>query len=68
MDANKIIGALGGTSKVSELCEVTTGAVSQWRTNGIPRTQLKFLRAAKPKIFKQLELEARAENQTPSGS
>lgn len=51
MDANEIIDALGGTSKVAELCEVTTGAVSQWRTDGIPHARLMFLKLARPDVF-----------------
>jgi hypothetical protein len=51
MDANEIIDALGGTSKVAELCEVTTGAVSQWRTDGIPNARLMFLKLARPDVF-----------------
>ena len=48
---DEIIDALGGTSKVAELCDVTDSAVSQWRVNGIPKYQLRFLRVAKPDIF-----------------
>lgn len=57
MDPNKIIDRLGGTGKVAEICERTPGAVSQWRkrVGGIPRHHLRFLRAIKPKIFKELE-------------
>lgn len=51
MDANKIIDSLGGTSAVAELCEVTTGAVSQWRDDGIPRARLMFLKAVRPDVF-----------------
>jgi len=57
MDANKIIDALGGTGAVAELCDVSSGAVSQWRTDGIPRARLMYLRLAKPKIFKALDAE-----------
>ena len=49
--ANEIIDAIGGTAKVAKLCDVTPGAVSQWRENGIPKMTLKFLRLAKPKAF-----------------
>ncbi|CAM4336759.1 hypothetical protein GCM10027287_30820 [Bordetella muralis] len=50
-----LIDALGGTSEVARLCDLTTGAVSQWRNNGIPRAWKKFLRLAKPRIFKAWE-------------
>lgn len=47
-----LIDAYGGTSKVASLCGLTTGAVSQWRTNGIPKAWKEVLRLAKPKVFK----------------
>jgi len=31
LEANRIIDAMGGTSKVAELFSITTGGVSQWR-------------------------------------
>ena len=42
---NTILELLGGTKKVSELCGTSEPAVSQWRKNGIPRSQLVFLAA-----------------------
>lgn len=51
MDDKDIIKRLGGTTKVAELCEVTKQAVSQWKTNGIPKTQRKYLRAVRPEAF-----------------
>jgi len=50
-----LIDALGGTSEVARLCDLTTGAVSQWRTNGIPRAWKKYLQLAKPSIFEAWE-------------
>jgi predicted transcriptional regulator len=50
-EALEVIGKLGGNAKTAELCEVTPSAVSQWVHNGIPRTQLKFIRLARPEIF-----------------
>lgn len=52
MTDTEIIDALGGTSKVSEMCEVTTGAVSQWRDDGIPKARLMYLRLLRPDVFK----------------
>ncbi len=52
--AVKIIDALDGTAEVSRLCDISMPAVSQWRINGIPKAQLKFLKLAKPKVFKKL--------------
>jgi hypothetical protein len=54
---DKVIDALGGTSVVAGLCDVSDPAVSQWRRNGIPRSQLKFLRLAKPAVFAELQAE-----------
>lgn len=51
MDANTIIDRLGGTTRTAELVELTTGAVSQWRKNGIPKYWEKFFRAARPEVF-----------------
>jgi hypothetical protein len=56
MDATEnpteIIQRLGGPTKTAELCEVTTQAVCQWRENGIPKARLKFLKLARPDVFK----------------
>lgn len=61
MNDSDIIDKLGGTSKVAELCEVTTGAVSQWREDGIPRARVLFLKAIRPDVFDEPEpLEAAA--------
>ena len=52
--ANMVIDYLGGTSAVADMCELTTGAVSQWRTSktGIPRPWMKFFLATNPIIEK----------------
>jgi len=49
--ANRVIDDLGGTAKTAEICEITPGAVSQWRLNGIPKAQLKYIQAARPELF-----------------
>jgi hypothetical protein len=51
MDANRVIDLLGGTYAAAKFFEVTPGAVSQWRSSGIPRARLMFLRAARPDVF-----------------
>lgn len=56
MDANKIIDALGGTVEVSRLCEVTDGAVSQWRTAGIPKPRLMYLKLLRPDVFAAVDV------------
>ena len=52
MDDSKIIDDLGGTTKVAALCEISTAAISQWRTKGIPKGRLKYLKLARPDVFK----------------
>jgi hypothetical protein len=47
----EIIDRLGGTTKTAALCEVSAQAVSQWRLNGIPKPQRKFLKAVRPDAF-----------------
>jgi hypothetical protein len=49
---NEIIDALGGSSAVADLCEVTVGAVSQWKTDGIPKARLMYLKVIRPDIFR----------------
>lgn len=51
MDNNKIIDDLGGTNAVAEICNVTKGAVSQWRKEGIPDSRLMYLKLLRPEIF-----------------
>lgn len=41
---SRVIDSLGGTTKVSKLCEVTTAAVAQWRQQGMPKARFMFLR------------------------
>jgi hypothetical protein len=61
-DAEEVIEAFGGPTKTALLCEISKSAVSQWKTNGIPKAQLKFLRASHPEVFEQLSAHQ------PSGS
>ena len=51
MDANKIIDSFGGTRAVAQIFEITDGAVSQWRTNGIPKASLMVLELLRPDLF-----------------
>ncbi|MFM0439260.1 hypothetical protein PQQ84_22565 [Paraburkholderia strydomiana] len=53
--ANAVIDRLGGTNAVAELCECRPPSVSQWRTEGIPKYRLQFLRLARPDVFEGLE-------------
>jgi hypothetical protein len=50
-EACRVIDALGGTNEVARLCEVTPQAVSQWRTDGLPRARTQFLRLLRPEVF-----------------
>ncbi|MFZ6755777.1 Cro/CI family transcriptional regulator [Undibacterium sp. Ji50W] len=50
MDATKLIELLGGTTKVAEICDVTPGAVSQWKTNGVPKPWVWFFESKYPDI------------------
>jgi hypothetical protein len=52
---NIIIDRLGGTSETARLCEVKPPSVSEWRRNGIPKAQLKFLKAVRPDVFADLQ-------------
>lgn len=54
MDANKIIDELGGTGVVAELCDVKPPSVSEWRSAGIPKARLMFLKVIRPEVFKKL--------------
>jgi hypothetical protein len=51
MDANKIIDDLGGTNEVARLCDIKPASVSEWRTNGIPKARLMYLRLLRPDVF-----------------
>lgn len=45
-----IIEALGGTHAVARACQVSPGAVSQWKINGIPKGHLVILAARLEKV------------------
>ncbi len=51
MDDSNLIDKLGGTAEVAKLCEVSPAAVSQWRTDGIPRARRMFLKVIRPEAF-----------------
>lgn len=60
MDANTIIDAMGGTNEVARLCDLTPGAVSQWRDNGIPKPWLKFFEVVRPDVFRPVRASKRS--------
>jgi len=51
MSSSEIIDSLGGTSAVADLFGLTTGAISQWRVNGIPDARLMYLKLLRPDLF-----------------
>lgn len=51
MNSNLAIDLLGGTHEAAKFFEVTPGAISQWRKDGIPRARLMYLRAMRPDIY-----------------
>lgn len=55
---SQLIDALGGTGAVSKLFNLTTGAVSQWRVNGIPDSRLMYLRLLRPDLFEPAKAPA----------
>jgi hypothetical protein len=48
---NEIIDALGGTTAVARLCEISVASVSQWRIYGIPQARMLYLRVIRPDVF-----------------
>lgn len=52
-EASRIIDALDGTSKVAEIFDITTGAVSQWRDDGIPKARLQYIQLLRPDLFEK---------------
>jgi hypothetical protein len=51
----ELIEALGGTSQVAFLCDIKSPSVSEWKRNGIPKSQRNYLRLAKPEIVGEYE-------------
>lgn len=60
--ANTIIDRLGGTSETARLCDVKPPSVSEWRKSGIPKTQEKYLRLARPDVFEGIDVDAPTEH------
>lgn len=53
IEANRIIDAMDGTSSVAEIFSITTGAVSQWRDDGIPDARMFSIKLMRPDLFKK---------------
>ena len=52
-DPNYIIDQLGGTLAVANLFGITTGGVSQWRTDGIPDARMFSIKLIRPDLFEK---------------
>lgn len=56
-DADRIIDELGGTVAVAELCNISSGAVSQWRDAGIPEPRMQFFRVLRKDLAKKWPMQ-----------
>lgn len=54
INANTVIDSLGGTGATARLCNISPGAVSQWRHDGIPAARLMYLKLARPDVFEKV--------------
>lgn len=70
MDTNQIIDELGGTVAVANMCGLTSGAVSQWRTSetGIPKPWMKFFQAIRPDVFAAIRKKSAANDSGPAAA
>ncbi len=53
--ACEVIDRLGGTTAVAKICECKAPSVHDWRTYGIPKARLMFLKLLHPEAFVGLE-------------
>lgn len=60
-----LIDELGGTVQVARLCQVSSQAVSKWRSNGIPPARLMYLRLACKEAFDTKEARQRVIVESP---
>lgn len=51
MNDSTIIDKLGGTGEVAQMCGISAQAVSQWRTDGIPKARRMYLELLRPDVF-----------------
>lgn len=64
IDPNVVIDRLGGTTQVAKICDIQPPSVHEWRSRGIPKARLQYLRLAYPEAFEPLE----AQSETPVAS
>lgn len=50
---SEIIDRLGGTTAVARMFEIEPPSVSEWRTEGIPKARLMYLKLAHPEVFSE---------------
>lgn len=48
--AKRVIQALGETAAVARICRIDMAAVSQWKTNGVPKYRMDFFEAKFPDL------------------
>lgn len=61
--ANIVIDRLGGTTAVAKICDCKPPSVAEWRTNGIPKARLQFLKVVHPEAFADIATPQPAEVQ-----
>lgn len=50
-DGDRIIDALGGTTRCARLFDIKPASVSEWRRCGIPKARLHSIRLMRPDLF-----------------
>lgn len=48
---NRIIDALGGTTRCARIFDIKPASVSEWRKRGIPKARLHSIRLMRPDLF-----------------
>lgn len=51
INSKEIINALGGTSKVAKIFNITMPSVTGWKSKGIPLARLMYLEVKYPHLF-----------------
>lgn len=51
-----LLDKIGSSTELAHEFGVTVGAISQWRTDGIPKARLMYLELKYKKAFKDVEL------------
>lgn len=51
LSADEIIDALGGTSETARIFDIKPPSVTEWRTFGIPKPRLMYLKLLRPELF-----------------